>query len=95
MPRIYNSEYEAIEDKVARAKFFHPTSNWTWYVIEFDGKDLCWGLASGHEVEFGYFSLTELERTIGPLGLGVERDILFRPTKVKDLAVFSKEGLVY
>ena len=75
-------------------KFFHPAANWTWYVIEYDGKDLCWGLVDGHEAEFGYFSLIEISKVVGPLGLRIERDILFRSTRVKDLAAFGQGGTV-
>jgi len=59
------------------AKFFTPTSNWTWYATEFDGDDLFFGLVDGHEKEIGYFSLSELEAVRGPLGLGIERDLYF------------------
>jgi hypothetical protein len=95
LPKLYDTEYEPVEDKIAMAKFFHPATNWTWYVIEYDGNDLCWGLVSGHEAEFGYFSVSELSKAISLFGLRVERDIFFRPTRVKELAVFNQGGLVY
>lgn len=95
LPKLYETEYEPLEDKIARLKFFHPSSNWTWYVIEFDGDDLCWGLVSGHEAEFGYFSLSEICQPIGPFGLRVERDVFFRPTRVAELAAFNQGGTVY
>lgn len=95
LPKLYETEHDPLEDKVAVVKFFHPASNWTWYAIEFDGDDLCWGLVNGHEREFGYFSLRELSKIVDRFGLRIERDIFFRPTKVKELAAFSQEGLVY
>lgn len=95
LPKLYDTEHEPLEDKIAVVKFFHPASSWTWYGIEFDGEDLFWGLVSGHEKEFGYFSLAELSKVVDPLGLKVERDIFFRPTKLKELAVFSTEGMAY
>lgn len=95
MPKLYDTEHEPLEDKIALVKFFHPASNWTWYGIEFDGNDLFWGLVAGHETEFGYFSLKELSQLVGPFELRIERDIFFRPTSVKDLAVFGQGGLVY
>lgn len=95
LPKLYDTEHEPLEDKVAMVKFFHPASNWTWYAIEFDGDDLFWGLVNGHEKEFGYFSLKELSKVVSPLGLRIERDIFFRPTRVKELAAFSTEGMVY
>lgn len=95
LPKLYDTEHEPLEEKIAVAKFFHPASNWTWYAVEFDGEDLCWGLVCGHETEFGYFSISELNKPLGSLWLPVERDLFFRPTRVKDLAVFDCEGMVY
>lgn len=94
IPKLYATEHDPLEDKVAFIKLFHPLSNWTWYIIESDGDDLCWGLVSGHETEFGYFSLKELSQT-SALGLPIERDVLFRPTRVTDLAVFNRDGVVF
>lgn len=61
-------------------KFFTPDSNWTWYVYageEQDGDWMFFGLVHGFEKEWGYFSLSELEKVRGPLGLKVERDMHF------------------
>jgi len=46
---------------------------------------LFFGLVSGHERELGYFMLSELQSATGPLGLHIERDLHFKPTKLKDL----------
>ncbi|MCK6581277.1 MAG: DUF2958 domain-containing protein [Anaerolineae bacterium] len=64
---------------LARAKFFTPDANWTWYATEFDGDDLFFGLVSGFELEYGYFSLRELEGIQGGLALPVERDLHYHP----------------
>ena len=69
----------------AVVKFFTPDANWTWYVAEFDGQDRFWGLVVGFEAEFGEFSLSELLKVRGCLGLPVERDLYFKPTRLKDL----------
>jgi hypothetical protein len=90
IPKLYETENIALPDKVAQAKFFHPVSNWTWYVIEYDGQDTCWGLVVGHETEFGYFSLRELSETLG-IGLPIEQDSYFRPTQLQDLPVYGIE----
>ena len=82
LPKLYETEDIALEDKKVIVKLFHPASNWTWYVIEFDGEDICWGLVEGHETEYGYFSLSELAQVKGSFGIGVERDKWFTPTKV-------------
>ena len=43
------------------------------------------GLVAGHEVELGYFALSELEEARGPLGLPIERDLHFEPTALTEL----------
>ncbi len=75
---------------IAQAKFFTPDSSWTWYALEFDGHDTFFGLVSGFEVELGYFSLSELESTRGPLGLPIERDRWFQPTPLSRLPEYSR-----
>ncbi|HET7302739.1 MAG TPA: DUF2958 domain-containing protein [Candidatus Saccharimonadales bacterium] len=95
MPKLYGTEHIPTEDKVVVAKLFHPASDWTWYIIEYDGNDVCWGLVSGNEKEFGYFSISELEAIHGPFGLSVERDIFFRPIRVVELAAFNQGGVVF
>jgi len=89
IPRLYQTEHVGLPDKVAYAKFFHPVSNWQWYVIEYDGLDTCFGLVVGHDTEFGYFSLQELSQ-VG-YGLAIERDRHFRATPIQDLPVYGIE----
>ncbi len=73
------------DNAVAKVKFFHPMSNWTWYATEFSPEDgLFFGLVDGHEMELGYFSLEELE-SVKIRGLGIERDLHFKPTMLGDL----------
>jgi hypothetical protein len=57
----------------------------TQYASEFDGEDIFFGLVSGFEVELGYFSLKELQETLGTLGLPIERDLHFEPKTLKEL----------
>jgi hypothetical protein len=73
-------------DPLAIVKLFHPMSNWTWYIVEFDGSDECYGLVIGFERELGYFSLRELE-AIGKDGkmLPIERDLYFKPTPLSQI----------
>jgi hypothetical protein len=80
LPPLYAQEHEA--DPLMMCKFFTPDSSWTWYVQEFDGVDICFGLVVGFEQEMGYFSLSGLQATRGPLGLSVERDLHFQPTRL-------------
>jgi len=85
LPKLYETEEVETEDKVIQAKLFTPWTNWTWYVIEFDGEDRCFGFVKGFDAEFGYFSLKELASIQGPAGLRIERDKFFSPTKVCDM----------
>ena len=59
IPDLYATEHD--KDPMVQAVLFHPRSVWRWFVTEFDGEDLCFGLVEGFEVEFGYFSKSELE----------------------------------
>ena len=85
LPKLYETEDIPVEEKTAVVKFFSPDGSWTWYGVEFDGKDLFFGLVDGFEKEWGYFSLKELQSVRGSLGLPIERDLYFKPTKIKDI----------
>jgi len=84
-PKLYATNKIPAGEKVVIAKFFDPTGSWTWYAVEFDGKDRFFGLVDGFELEWGYFSLSELRSVKGPLGLGIERDRYFGFPKIKDV----------
>ena len=86
IPKLYETEHLEPEDKMIQAKLFTPWTTWTWYVIEFDGEDQCFGFVKGHDAEFGYFSLSELASITGPAGLRIERDRHFTPTEVGDMS---------
>lgn len=77
IPKLYATGGEP--DPTVWVKLFTPDSNWTWYVIEWDGNNLCFGLVSGHHLELGYFSLADIRAARGGLGLPVERDLYFNP----------------
>ena len=85
LPKLYETEDVPVEEKTVVVKFFTPDSSWTWYAVEFDGEDLFFGLVDGFKKEWGYFSLRELQSVKGKLGLPIERDLYFEPTKIKDL----------
>jgi hypothetical protein len=50
------------------------------------------GLVSGFELEFGYFTLEELSETHGGLGLPVERDRHFQPKTLEELQQLHLQG---
>ena len=83
LPKLYEQDGKGW-NAIAYIKFFTPDSNWTWYVTEFDGKDIFFGLVDGFEKELGYFFLSELQNVTGPLGLKIERDLYYKPTKLKN-----------
>jgi Protein of unknown function (DUF2958) len=69
-----------VADPIVYAKLFTPFANWTWFVLEYDGEDICFGLVLGLEEEFGYFSLEELNEAGSQfLPALVERDVFFSP----------------
>ena len=74
-------------DQMVVAKFFDPTSQWTWYLINQDPEDpdYLWGIVKGFDVEIGSFSLHELETTRGKFGLRIERDTSFAPQSAHDV----------
>jgi hypothetical protein len=74
-----------VEDAICIVKFFDPTGNCTWYATEFDGEDTFFGLVDGFELEWGDFSLSELQSVRGRFGLGIERDRYFVMPKLKDV----------
>jgi len=98
LPELYSGE-EKGNRALAQAKFFSPDAGWTWYASEGSYVDedgyfdtdkpkvdfLFFGLVSGFEVEFGYFSLNELESVRGSLGLPIERDLYFEPKSLREL----------
>ena len=81
IPKLY--ETEDLKNPIVYVKLF--LDGWTWYITELsiDG-DICFGyvvspFCSG---ELGYFSLEEIKSIKGTLGIGVERDLEFKPTKL-------------
>lgn len=90
IPSLYGQDGKGA-NAIAYVKLFTPDSNFTWYITELDPEEgLCFGLIDGFEKELGYFLLNELHEIKGPLGLEVEKDRSFEPTKLKDLG-FSNE----
>ena len=79
LPKLGETSEQGM-DALAVVKFFTPDSSWTWYATEFDGEDIFFGLVDGLYLEFGTFSLSELQKVRGKLGLPIERDLWFEPT---------------
>lgn len=80
IPALYSQENEG--DPICHVKLFALSSNWTWYVIEYDPESkICFGFVSGFENELGTFSIEELES----LGANIERDLYFSPAPLSEI----------
>jgi hypothetical protein len=65
-------------DHAPVVKFFNPLGIGTWLATELDEDgDTLFGLADLGDPELGSFSLAEMEALELPLGISIERDILF------------------
>ncbi len=87
IPKLY--ETEDISDPIAQVKLF--LDGWSWYITELsiDGDTAFGYVISSFDAEFGYFSLEEIKGIKGNLGLGVERDLSFKPTKLSSIKLAS------
>ena len=85
LPPLYSQERLGGK-AVAYLKLFTPDSSWSFFATEFDGHDLFFGLVEGLEKELGYFSLSELQRIKGPMGLPIERDLHWQPKPLDEIA---------
>lgn len=78
LPKLYSQE--KVSNPKIIVKFFHPLSDWSWYVTEGEkvenGDWRFFGLVDGFEKELGYFHLSQLEE-VKVKGLGIERDMYF------------------
>lgn len=90
LPPLYTNEKKSAEETIVQCKFFDPTGRWTMYVTEYDGKDTFYGyvisMFGPGDDEWGYASLSELQSIRGRMGLGIERDLYFKPKSIADLA---------
>ena len=63
-------------------KFFNPVGPGTWYLYEKEDDDVYWCFANlGDPImaECGTVSLSEIKSLKLPFGLGIERDVYFKP----------------
>ena len=93
IPKLYASE-NAKETPLAVIKLFNPDGAWTYYILEWDGQDTIFGLATGmgYETELGYASLGEIRETrSAQLHLQMERDLWFKPTPVTELNEYQEK----
>ncbi len=93
LPPLYAQE--PVDDPIAFIKLFDPCSRYTLFVLEAqrepDGDLRLFGFCRSPlgpaDDKFGWASLRELQDFRGPLGQGIERDLLFTPTPVSPLMI--------
>jgi Protein of unknown function (DUF2958) len=86
-------------DPVPVVRFFNPIGSASWLATEIDEDNILFGLADlgFGSPELGSFSLDELQSVKLPLGLRIERDIMFEgrfPLSVYAAAARSAGSLV-
>lgn len=73
-------------DPMVHTKLFCPWGAATWWITEYDGKDLLFGFAflfDEYSAELGYMSKEDLE-SITMAGLRIERDVNFEPKRLSE-----------
>ena len=83
IPKLYETEEQ--NNPIVYIKLF--LDSWTWYITELsiDGDIGFAYVVSPFGAELGYFSLEEIKEIRGSLGLGVERDLSFKPVKLSSV----------
>lgn len=83
IPKLYETEDQ--KDPLVYCKLF--LDGWTWLILEMSiDNDVCFGyVISPFGSELGYFSLAEIKEVKGSLGIGVERDLHFKPQSLSQL----------
>lgn len=87
IPDFYETEESS--DPTLYVRLTLPHTRWQWYITELSRKDydICFGYVIGLESELGYFSLRELQSLEHSLGMRVERDEGFVPTRLSTIAL--------
>lgn len=85
------------DNALVLAKFFMPSSAFTFYMLEGDiSQQTAYGIIVGFDnsAEYGYISLNEMQTVRNRLGLGVERDMYFNKCKVSEIEDSQVKSLV-
>lgn len=87
LPPIGASRETPLERVMVQARFKDASTEFSWYVIEFDGSDRFFGIVAGRHAVLGEFTLSELESIREPDDTpGVIFDESFQPSSVLSLA---------
>ncbi len=65
-------------DPIVHVLFQMPMLDWTWYVIECNGKNEVFALEERERAKWGFYNLEELQELRGPFGLRVQRAQRYR-----------------
>ena len=84
---LYSQDGKGVEAEVV-VKYFNPCGAGTWLITEgekqSDGDWMFFGYCHITEWEWGYVTLSELERVRLPFGLRIEREMYVTGGKVKE-----------
>jgi len=80
LPALYAMQHKTPSETPVVVKYFNPYGSGTWYITEFDGDDLMFGLCCIHEAELGYVNLSSLKELRPFAGLPIERDLYWNGT---------------
>ena len=94
IPKISETEY--LNETPIHIKFFLPGTDWRWYVTEAqresDEEVIFFGFVQGQFNEWGYFSLTELQKVCLKPGIKVEKDNYFKDMCINNSGdIYKKE----
>lgn len=85
LPPLYATEEIKPENKILHIRYIAIFSNWEWYLCEYDKETkTAFGFVRGHEDEWGYFSLQEMQE-INDENLKIIRDENFQAITFKEL----------
>jgi hypothetical protein len=88
----YTGDMSAKDIKIVM-KLFNPTGAGTWYLYEKEEDDIYWGYVNLGDIdcaECGTVSMNELMNFRGRFGLGIERDMSFKPLSMSLEEVINK-----
>lgn len=111
LPPLYGTEGTPLAEKMLWVKFFLPGSNYTAYAAEYSPQERqFWGLVKGQEIEWGYFSLDEMEQIVrvpikirdvrsgnivqGSIPMRIERDMGWPPRKAGEVLEILEKGQI-
>jgi hypothetical protein len=80
-----NTSEKSAKDIKIVLKLFNPTGAGTWYIYEKEDDDIYWCFANLGDpecAECGTVSMSELMAFRGRFGLGIERDMHFKPLSI-------------